>query len=294
MFHRTNSIELAKEEIANHKFEYFQLEGLIVNHLGDGMFTIVGVPKQLRFSVYGAGYLSERARHIQSVVFTSCVLSGDWNLLERLINDLNLNQKIVLAVLDDHIMGVMSSYNPVPHVELLDALAETSFSEDISSITLSDTHMSVFVRVPCPSIGFDLGITIVNGHTGHKALRFLATITSNTWELTGFYKFKAGRARHLSNVRSLVAKLGDAIQELHNLKIEDRLMNITTAEVKAFMTAGGGNLTTRQEFLFNHAEKAGLANGVELVSELAVWKNTMGYGAAVDSLLTAAVKLALQ
>lgn len=230
----------------------------------------------------GAGYLSERFKQNKYAACTKLYRDELFADLAGLTSQAD-DQTYQAAFYDDAIVGIMSNYNPVPHVELLDLVESSGLADQIAWWNLHPTGLEIGIRINAVATksGLMAALRIENGHSGHYALKYGATVRVNDYEWTAPL---GGKRRHLSKVQLAVSQLTAAMEQVSDMKMEDRLKVMTISEALAIIVKEVDQ-TVRQERLLMTVMDTKPTNASELVATLGVYASTVGYSAAVHGLL---------
>ena len=130
---------------------------------------------------------------------------------------------MVAALYEGAIVGLMSNYVPVPHKELLDMIKDAGLADRIIHWNLSVTGLRVDISlrsaVEETRNKLIAALSIDNGHSGHYALRYRAAVRVDDfeWRLP-----LSGKRRHLSKVHLAVANFSASLDQVQDLRIEDK------------------------------------------------------------------------
>lgn len=119
------------------------------------------------------------------------------------------------------VYGVMSYYNPKLNTEVLDDIVNHNLEANIKRWYVTYTQMVVYLDYKSQD-GFEIGLAVCNGETGHTALSYRLYVHD------GDYTFETptfGRRKHLSNLELVEQDLTKAYEELSELKFYDYIMN---------------------------------------------------------------------
>lgn len=285
-------IENLKAEVSAAKIQYHQVT-FPMTHVGDGVFKFAN-GFEGRFAEIGAGYLSERVP-VAYAWFTAKARKEAWDDIERACKEHggSLRGSYVAAVYNGHIVGVMSHYNPIPHLELIDSLDKASLLDNLDSYWLNETAMTVDIRVSGPSDDVLVFLRIINGHSGHQAISYHMVIRADGYEWVD-KKIDRARRRHLSKVGLLLEALDGALEIITDLKATERLKVMSAKAAIDIMMDKNPELTIRQERLLALLEEMKeLETAMDVVTTLGTYASTVGYRAAVTKLLNPVIDLAL-
>jgi len=231
----------------------------------------------------GAGYISERFRQNTYAVCTRLFRDEKFEELAALTGSQYNpeSKKYVAAFFNGAIVGIMSNYRPVPHGELLDKIQNAGLEDILSGWYLNQQELRVYLRLASTkSSGSLVYFRISNGHSGHSALKYYATIKVDNYEWGMPLTI---RRRHLSRVNLAMESIKGALAEIQSLKIEDRLVSTKIKAVRDFFA--GREMTVRQEALLLQVLDTKPANASEFVASMGVYASTVGYSSAVHGLL---------
>lgn len=238
---------------------------------------------ELPFLEIGAGYLHERLKGVPYATFTK--LYRDEKFADLAAHTAQRNDSLVAATYEGAVVGLMSNYVPVSHTDLVTDIAEAKLDQHIVRWNLTQTglRMDLALRSEIKEKSGQLlaALTIDNGHSGHYALRYRATIRVDDfeWQLP-----LSQRRRHLSNVHLAQQALVEALKTVEDLRIEDKLKAMTIDQVKAIVAAKV-DMTVRQERLFLSVMDTKPANASEFVATAGIYASTVGYSSAVHKML---------
>lgn len=238
---------------------------------------------ELPFLEIGAGYLHERLKGIPYATFTKLYRDARYDELAG--HTSQLHDTLVAALYDGAVVGLMSNYVPVSHVDLVQDISEAKLDKHIVRWNLTTTGLRIDLALKSEtkekSGQLLAALTIDNGHSGHYALRYRATIRVDDfeWQLP-----LSQRRRHLSKVHLAQQALVEALRTVEDLHIEDRLKAMSIDDVKAIVAAKV-DMTVRQERLFLSVMDSKPANASEFVATAGVYASTVGYSSAVHNLL---------
>lgn len=281
---------------------------LPIKHLGKGEFEFADGTRT-RMTIIGAGYWHERIKDVPYRWWTSAARDSQWGKIADKINAnaaIFTKDKYIVAMVDGKMVGIMANYQAVDHAALLDQLQGLGLDKDLAWGELDETKLTAVVRVD--GVGDDVaspdllvGLKVVNGHSGHVALRFFV------YAQVGAYEFMqalgegatGGRARHLTTVGKVVSNLELAAKAAAELKLIDRLSAISVGMARAtiasnFAPNGPQKLTLRQERMLAEVDDdKSIATALDLVVRLGQFSSTRGYGAAVSGLVDPVIELAV-
>ena len=230
----------------------------------------------------GAGYLHERFKATPYSAFTKLFRDAKFEFMSTYTTQ--SADVMVAALYEGAIVGLMSNYVPVPHKELLDMIKDAGLADRIIHWNLSVTGLRVDISlrsaVEETRNKLIAALSIDNGHSGHYALRYRAAVRVDDfeWRLP-----LSGKRRHLSKVHLAVANFSASLDQVQDLRIEDKLKAMTMGEVDAILV--GVVTTVRQERLVIQVRDTKPANASEFVASMGVYASTLGYSSAVHGLL---------
>lgn len=247
--------------------------------------------KSLEMHQLGAGYLSERVRSTSYSKFTSLYEDEDFSEIQRIVNDAKnlVGKEYVAAMFDNQIVGIMSNYNPVSHVSLIEAIKNAGFADSISHWVSTITHLDIYLVARSKSnSGLLVYLKIRNGHSGHYALSYRLVLSADGYEFENPAKNFA-RRRHLSQVGEVVNSLKEAMEQASVVKIDDELKSMKIDETVDWLR-NNINFTVRQENVLDGALADKPANALELIIILGQYSSTSGYMSAVSGLVDPILK----
>lgn len=284
--------EQLKSTVDSTSIEYAQVT-FPISHLGEGVFRFSN-GFEAKFTTLGAGYLSERLPQYKYRWFTRHANDGDWDAIERTVNQHphQLMGNYVAALYEGEIVGIMSHYNAVPHNQLLEYIKAAGLENDVTShwITQMELVINITVKSQCHD-GFLVAMRIVNGHSGHSALRYRSVILAEGYEWED--RVSGSARRHLSQVGQAISSMREAMETITELKVDDRLMNMTAEEALEIAQNSNKNLSVRQERLLMAAKEAKCQTALEVVVLLGGYAATSGYKSSVTRLLDPVIDRAL-
>lgn len=231
----------------------------------------------------GAGYISERFRQNTYAACTRLFRDEKYDELAALTGTqyVETSKKFIAAYYQGAIVGLMSNYRPVPHSELLDKVQDAGLADILYSWRLDQQELRLYLSLRSKkSWGSLVHFRISNGHSGHSALKYYATVKVDNYEWGMPLTIKR---RHLSRVNLAVESITGALEEIQALKIEDRLSHTSMKVVRDFFT--GREMTVRQEGLLLQIYDTKPAHAGEFVASMGVYASTVGYSSAVHGLL---------
>lgn len=285
-----DELSLAVSEI-NLRYEVVSFP---IKHVGGGEFqhstTSLG-GTFFKFTVDGAGYLSERNTEFKYAQFTALVREERWDELELLANKAILPIKgagkgLIFALVDDAVVGILRHYNVVKHEDLIQAVADAHLQHDVIAFALTQQFMSFDILssvVGDEYESFSVALRILNGHSGHVALRYQLLVKSKGFEYT---KPLYGRSRHLSKVQDTVKVLSEALDQVADEKLDVRLRNMSDLALVSLIRTLVPTTTARQEGLLQLLDHSECETGLDVVILLGQYASTRGYASAVDRMLT--------
>lgn len=280
--------EAMKAAVDSHEYAYPVIQFPVI--------PLAGLPGTYQFTngviaswtELGLGYMSERVPSVKYAVWTSHFRDGNWTAIEQLFADhaADLNGKnFVAALVDDQIVGIMSSYQPVKHQDLIKLFEKESLPRHIRRWDLTPTHLELDLKVADVAANLVAVLRVRNGHSGHFSLRFTAALVAEGYDWEAGGALRRGRRRHLSNVNEVIESLKTAMDDAASILFDQNLRAITSAEALDIVTNALPRLTLRQEQLLRQAMDAGATNALEIVSHIAPYGNTRGWAAAVAGVL---------
>ncbi len=297
----TTQFAALQEAVVNANIHYLSVD-FPITHEGKGVFKSAnGVV--FRFSVDGAGYLSERNTRYRFKDFTRPLREGRFDDLALLANEAihpikGAGLKLIFAMYGEFCVGILRQYNIVEHKTLLSALDEAGLAKDVRWWTVNSNFMTcdVITRIHGTvedDNEFSLGLRITNGHSGHNALRYQLFIKAKSYEFA-FSAPEFGRSRHLTGVSVLVANLKHAMYEVGQAKIDETLRRMTSWEFINLIHTHTPTKTARQDMLIHLIENAEVVNGLDVVCHFGQFASTKGYGTAVATLIDPVLKKLLE
>lgn len=297
----TTQFEQLQQAVIGANIHYLSVD-FPIQHIGEGFFKSAN-DVVFKFSIDGAGYLSERNTRYRYKDFTRPLYEARFDDLARLANEAirpikGAGINLIFAMYDQYCVGILRQYNIVKHQELLAAIKEAGLSKDIRWWTVNSNYMSCDIVSRLHGNAdedneFALGLRITNGHSGHNALRYQLFIKAKSYEFA-FSAPEFGRSRHLTGVSVLVANLKHAIYEVAQAKIDETLRRMTSWEFINLINRFTPTKTARQEMLLHLIENADVENGLDVVCHFGQFASTKGYGTAVSTLVDPVLKSLLE
>lgn len=275
----------------------FPLE--LIDATGGIFQSVNGVTFKL--SELGAGYLSERMPGVKYAQLTELWRTGNFaGILATLdTQGAHLNgRNLQVAIVNGEAVGFMSSYNPVPHRQIVQLLQDQGLTGQLINYELNQTHLQVNVKVADVTKNLVAVMRIRNGHSGHYSLRFTAALMAPgyDWEAKG--DLRRGRRRHLSHVQALVDQLKTAIDDVAQVLFDQNLKSITFDEAMTIIGNKLVRLNVRQEQVLLNASAAHnvgqCETALDIIETLAPYGQTKGWGASVTTLLDPLVVFAVR
>lgn len=224
---------------------------------GEDNFVVTdtaGNEKRLRFGRLGAGYIRERIDGWTYAELVELLASQGQAGIAKVLANNPIGGEVVLAVRNQHIMGIMRNYNPVVHGDLVNAIRLAGLGGRVEHYYFTDQSMSVRI-----SDGRDVLLAdrtrqpyaylrVENGDTGHVALGYYGFIAFGDYE----HSVRLGdRRRHLSTVNEAVESLQDAMDQVAEFAVELALVNMSESDVRGLFT---GQYNKREQEILDDAD----------------------------------------
>jgi hypothetical protein len=284
-------VESLIEELGRHTI---RLEtGIFPVTLGDDdLFTFAnGVT--LDIHEVGAGYLSERFPHVPYKVWTSYKRHGNAALLSLITSTVPNGEKYKMMVLDGQVLSFMSNYVPYYHDDLLASLEEERHLWRLVNWKFDTYALSLYFATHVVE-SYDIGLLIVNGHSGHVAMSFKLFIRNakSGWETklspSDFYpEGTVTRRRHLVNIDEVKEGMREAFANISALALDGIFSEPATRLTDIILALP--HMTTRQSNLLNdimlRVESEEIKTVGDVLNAITPFYNTRGYAATVSGLI---------
>lgn len=191
--------------------------------------------------------------------------------------------KLIAAVYQGELVGLMRNYTPVSHEELVNELVSNNIGDQIqwSSVDPFKMHMIVSTSVAGK---FVAGLRITNGHSGHVSFTYASTFQLGDFE---FDIPLSDRVRHLKSVTQSVSNLKLLIEAASELRIDEMLRQTSIHEVQSIVRTMFLTPSKRQTAILENAEIGkDCSNALEYVVALGDRMNNRGYKKAVTSIMS--------
>lgn len=134
------------------------------------------------------------------------------------------NQRYILAVNDHHIFGVLANYNPKSNVTVVEDVEQSGLASNLKRWWIDDLAMNIYLGYQSIH-GFELGLNVRNGETGHTTLSYRLYVRNGeyTFDTPSF-----GKRRHLSNLALVEDDINRAYGELNDIKFHDYVTDTPT------------------------------------------------------------------
>lgn len=313
-------LELA---VAGKEFEYPKVKFPMTLH-PDGSVTFaaetISVTKMLEvsdpaspihymFSMVGIGYLSERIAGAKYGDYTAAWRKGDAEraaLVATVNSQMPTDKEFVLAVVNDVILGVMTHYNPVAHKDIIKTVYDNKLENNVIYTHLGPLDMTIDVKVEDTVGAFSDGSTdidedtntiaalrVVNGHSGHTALRYYLYVKSGAYEFQT--SVENARSRHLGKVDATVRAMALAFESVKDAKMINRLMAMTKEDALKIVDVELKKKTLRQEKLVLLVQDdVDVKTALDILAVLGQYASTRGYAAAVSGIMDPIMQVAVK
>lgn len=283
------------EDLERNSFKY-PVGHFPIRHKGDGIFETFN-HVTFKFTIDGAGYLSERNTRYRYAQFTALVREERWDDLEKLANEAIIpikgaGRNLIFALMNGNLVGLLRHYNYIDHAAIIKVIDEARLSSSISGWNITPQYMTVDVTMRTKAVRDEdealvIALRILNGHSGHHALQYQLLIKSKGFEYTApLY----GRSRHLSKVSQMFDQLQDAVRRVQETKLDYLLLHKTAIRFLDDLRRLVPTMTVRQESLLHLIESSDMETGLDVFCLLGQYATTKGYNSAVMGLLTPLVE----
>lgn len=267
----------------------------LIESTGRGYFNLFspdGSPINCRLSGWGETYLLYRLHAYRKVPYIDRddareAMATNYASFCKLINRgtrymLTANYKeakrdVWIGAFDKHnfLMGLMTSYNPFSHAQVLDMIEEAELTAQVKWSSVSDVELKLFIGMKSLGVhNAEFGMVITNGETGHVALGYHAAIKVDgyiyTWPLSA-------TRRHLSKLDEAKKSLQVALEECQNIAILNCIKNLPVAKLK--LASKDADLS----FYIHQKKDKPIA---ELIAIAARYRGKSGHKTEAEKLLT--------
>jgi hypothetical protein len=220
-----------RQECEQQKMQYIPFGYPLKYDSKNGTWTILD-QTGLQFSRDGISYLLYRVSSHMNAAQTAAfkdkareALSYSYQEFTDLINDARFDQQyaepfrqdqdLVASVLDNVIYGIMTKYEAVSNLELLDLVEKAGLEPTGYRLTIKE--LNLFFQSGKAST-LEWGLDVRNGETGHVALGYHVYLKRDDYIFT--FPFTAYR-RHMSKVYEVPEQLQQAAESIHEVLLWD-------------------------------------------------------------------------
>lgn len=199
--------------------------------------------------------------------------------------------KLIAAIVDGQLVGLMRNYTPVDHNAVIDAIAQAGLGEDMIKATVDDICLNMVLRIQAKG-RYIVGLRIVNGHSGHVSFRYSATFMIDDFS----YDIPlSDRTRHLSRVEDALANLHELVKDASELKIDETLRQTSMRLVNQIVLDKLPKPNKRQLTLLNNpATSEDCDSALDYIIKMSRYVSVSGYRKAAVSIINKIIEGAME
>lgn len=149
-------------------------------------------------------------------------LVNDYRALQEQTIPAEKNRELIAALVDDvDLAGLLTTYNPYSHADVLDLVRSAGFEDSLTAYSVTPREMKLYFKTRQDG-PFEYGLLLRNGMTGHVALSYNMYVRSEKYE---YFTAIAGKRKHMSKLDSAVGRIEEAFSEARTIDINNYMEN---------------------------------------------------------------------